>query len=38
MSWICTESNNLHQPVPKDLLAEAETKAKEEDEDEVMAE
>lgn len=37
ISWISTtETNNLHQPVPKDLLDDAEAKAKEEDEDEVM--
>ena len=37
MSWISTsETNNLHQPVPKDLLDDAEAKAKAEDEDEEM--
>ena len=28
MSWIGPESNNLHVPVPKDLLDEAEAQAK----------
>lgn len=28
MSWIGDETNGLHLPVPKDLLAEAEQKAK----------
>lgn len=28
MSWIGDETNGLHVPVPKDLLAEAEQKAK----------
>ncbi|KAH7916325.1 proteasome subunit alpha type-3 [Hygrophoropsis aurantiaca] len=28
MSWIGSETNNLHVPVPSDLLKEAETKAK----------
>jgi len=37
MSWISsTDTNNLHQPVPKDLLDDAETQAKREDEDEEM--
>ena len=37
MSWISTtDTNNLHQPVPKDLLDDAETQAKKEDEDEEM--
>jgi hypothetical protein len=38
MTWISTtETNNLHQPVPADLLEDAETQAKKEDEDdEVM--
>lgn len=37
MSWISTtETNNLHQPVPKELLDDAEAKAKAEDEDEEM--
>jgi len=37
MSWISTtETNNLHQPVPKDLVDDAEAKAKAEDEDEEM--
>lgn len=37
MTWISTsETNNLHQPVPKDLLADAETQAKKDDEDEEM--
>ena len=29
MSWIGDETNGLHVPVPKDLLDEAERKAKE---------
>lgn len=29
MSWIGDETDGLHVPVPKDLLEEAETKAKE---------
>ncbi|KAF8450378.1 20S proteasome subunit [Boletus edulis BED1] len=29
MSWVCSETNGLHVPVPADLLAEAERKAKE---------
>lgn len=29
MTWISDESNGLHVPVPKDLHAEAERKAKE---------
>jgi 20S proteasome subunit alpha 7 len=37
MSWISTsETKNLHQPVPKDLLEDAEKEAKKDDEDEVM--
>lgn len=37
ISWISsTETNNLHQPVPKDLLDDAETQAKKVDEDEEM--
>jgi 20S proteasome subunit alpha 7 len=28
MTWICTESNGKHVPVPADLLAEAEVKAR----------
>jgi len=28
MSWICAESNYEHQPIPKDILAEAENAAK----------
>ncbi|WVQ93984.1 hypothetical protein IAU59_001062 [Kwoniella sp. CBS 9459] len=28
MTWVCEESGNKHAPVPADLLAEAETKAK----------
>ena len=37
ISWISTsETNSLHQPVPKDLLEDAEAKAKAEDEDEEM--
>jgi 20S proteasome subunit alpha 7 len=28
ISWIGDETNGLHVPVPKDLLAEAEEKAK----------
>jgi len=38
MTWISeTETKNLHQPVPKELLEDAETQAKKEDEDdEVM--
>lgn len=37
MSWISTtDTNNLHQPVPKELLDDAETQAKKEDEDEEM--
>jgi len=37
ISWISsTDTNNLHQPVPKDLLDDAETQAKKEDEDEEM--
>lgn len=28
MSWIGDETNGLHLPVPKDLLEEAEAKAK----------
>jgi 20S proteasome subunit alpha 7 len=37
MSWISTtDTNNLHQPVPQDLLDDAETQAKKEDEDEEM--
>ena len=37
MSWISTtETNNLHQPVPKELLDDAEAQAKKEDEDEEM--
>jgi 20S proteasome subunit alpha 7 len=37
MTWISTsETGNLHQPVPKDLLEDAEKEAKKEDEDEVM--
>jgi hypothetical protein len=34
MSWISsTDTNNRHQSVPKDLLDDAETQAKKEDED-----
>ncbi len=29
ISWIGAESNGLHEPVPADLFAEAERKAKE---------
>jgi 20S proteasome subunit alpha 7 len=37
MSWISsTDTNSLHQSVPKDLLDDAETQAKKEDEDEEM--
>lgn len=32
MSWICTESGNKHQFVPKDLVDAAEKIAKEEQE------
>eukprot|EP01087_Luapelamoeba_hula_P002318 TRINITY_DN11_c0_g1_i1.p1 TRINITY_DN11_c0_g1~~TRINITY_DN11_c0_g1_i1.p1 ORF type:complete len:286 (+),score=57.35 TRINITY_DN11_c0_g1_i1:99-860(+) len=35
MSWICTESGNLHQFVPKDLLDEAEREARAALEDEM---
>jgi 20S proteasome subunit alpha 7 len=28
MSWICPESNNQHQLVPKEILAEADKQAK----------
>jgi hypothetical protein len=28
LSWVCTESNGLHQAVPKDIAAEAEQHAK----------
>jgi len=30
ISWIGSETNGLHVPIPKDLLKEAEDKAKEE--------
>lgn len=37
MTWISTsETGNLHQHVPKDLLEDAEKEAKKDDEDEVM--
>jgi len=36
ISWICEETKNRHEPVPKDLLDDAETQAKKEDEDEEM--
>ena len=36
ISWICAETKNRHEPVPKDLLDDAEAKAKEEEEDEEM--
>ena len=37
MSWISsTDTNNMHQPIPKDLLNDAETQAKNKDEDEEM--
>jgi len=37
MSWISsTDTNNIHQPVPKDLLDDAEIQVEKEDEDEEM--
>ena len=37
MTWISTtDTNGLHQHVPADLLADAESKAENEDEDEEM--
>jgi 20S proteasome subunit alpha 7 len=37
MSWISSnDTNNLHQSVPKDLLDDAETQARKEDDDEEM--
>jgi hypothetical protein len=39
MTWIGPETNNRHEPVPKDLLDDAEREArKEDDEDEQMEE
>jgi 20S proteasome subunit alpha 7 len=36
MTWITADTKYLHQPVPKDLLDDAEIQAKKEDEDEEM--
>lgn len=36
ITWICDETQSLHQPVPKELLDDAETQAKKDDEDEEM--
>lgn len=39
MTWISsTETNNLHQPVPKELLDDAEVQATKEDEEMAEAE
>ena len=35
VTWVCTESKNQHVPVPKELLAEAERKAKAAQEDDM---